>query len=107
MKTRINFPPYIDMLEEYAAKNLEANGFRKENVRSTWLRVSLRGESPVFEQVVLDKDGRHLLDCWKIYRLAKMIQNDSFRTFSVIKVEIRFRDGQPHKVSCTLTAQEK
>lgn len=94
MKSIGKIPPYTDLLAEYAVKNYMSKGFDPQDTKYTLLTVSAGEDTPVFQQSVVDGKGRHLLDCWKIFRLAKMIQDDSQRSFSKIKIRIDFEEGE-------------
>lgn len=102
MKEIGKLPPYTGLLSDYALKNFLDKGYDPKDTKYTILTVTVEQDSPVFQQNALDSKGRHLLDCWRIFRLAKMIKDDPLRSYSKIKVRIDFEEGEIKQVNYTI-----
>ena len=102
MKAFFKLPPYIDLLANYAMKNYTDKGFDPQDTKYSLLTITVEDGSPVFQQSVVDSKGRHLIDCWKIFHLAKMIKEDQLRSFWKLRIRIDFRNGMVSRTSYTI-----
>ena len=99
MNNPVQIPPYLGKIAEYALINLEKNGFSPENCRATSIRASIAERQVVFTQSVLAGNERHLLDCWGIFDLSRLLLEDPFRRFSKLKITVIFKGGKTKEIN--------
>ncbi len=101
-------PHYMNQLAEYAYNNFLHKGLALEKTRYTTLTVTIENGNAVFKQKAEGSYGRKHFSCWRIFNLAKMIQDESKDTVSMLKVRIEFDNGLVTKVKYNLvTARQE
>ena len=108
-ENKIYSPSYLTYLEDFALMNLKKNNINFKDIVSTILKVSIVRKSPIFQQKVhlAGTNKVEHLDCWGIFPIAKMIEQDGNRGFSKIELTIRITDGEIERIRYTVRPKVK
>ena len=91
-------PHYMNLLEEYTFNNFLRQGLPTHKTRFTSLTVTLVNGNAVFNQKAEGPYGRKHFSCWRIFHLAKLIQDEGRDSVKMLKIRIEFESGQVSKV---------
>lgn len=100
-------PPYAGLLAEYAIKNMHRKGYDISDTANTTLTVVVTDNEPIFLQKLRINGEQVMLDCWGIFELASMIQQDTYRKFRTFKVKIEFTEGEIYRMSYHVTSKSR
>lgn len=98
MNTLPSMPHYMNLLEEYTFNNFLRQGLPTHKTRFTSLTITLVNGNAVFKQKAEGTYGRKHFSCWRIFHLAKMIQDEGRDSVKMLKIRIEFESGQVSKV---------